>query len=114
MSFHVEFHLPGFPGNALNVFGGWWEEDPKLFLHISFIWFKMSFHVEFHLPGLPGSALKVFGDGWWVLKLISVLSFGPNLWFRLWIWTWIKLNNCDQKNRGGGSPNPPPPPNRVK
>ena len=24
MSFHVEFHLPGLPGSALKVFGGWW------------------------------------------------------------------------------------------
>ena len=23
MSFHVEFHLPGLPGSALKVFGGW-------------------------------------------------------------------------------------------
>ena len=22
-----------------------------------------------------------------------MLSFGPNLWFRLWVWTWTKLNN---------------------
>ena len=24
MSFNVEFHLPGLPGSALKVFGGWW------------------------------------------------------------------------------------------
>ena len=22
------------------------------------------------------------------------VSFGPKPWFRLWIWTWTKLNNC--------------------
>ena len=57
------------------------------------MWVKMSFHVKFHLPGLLGSALKVFVVvGGWMLKVILVFSFGPNLWFRLWIWTWTKLN----------------------
>ena len=39
--------------------------------------------------------------GEWVLKVILVFSFGPNLWFRLW--TWTKLNNKDQsyKQRPG-------------
>ena len=72
-----------------------WGGDPNFFLQISFSLVKMSFHVEFHLPGLPGSALKfsVGGGGWWVLKVILVFSFSPNLWFRLWIWTWTKLAN---------------------
>ena len=79
--------------------GGGGSGDPNFFLQISLSWVIMSFHVEFHLPGMPGSALKVFGGGWWVvgggwvLKVILVLSFGPNLWFRLRIWTWTKLNN---------------------
>ena len=66
------------------IYGGGGSCDPIFFLQISFSWVKMSFHVEFHLPVLPGSALNVFG-GWWVFKVILVLTFGPNLWFRLWI-----------------------------
>ena len=72
------------------------SSDPNFFLKISFSWVKMSFHVEFHLPVLPGSALKVcvVGGWWWVVfdSEFSV-SFGPKLQFRLWIWTWTKLNN---------------------
>ena len=32
----------------------------------------------------------------WVVVVVEgkfSVSFGPNLWFRLWIWTWTKLNN---------------------
>ena len=31
-----------------------------------------------------------------VLKVTLVLSFGPNLEFRLWIWTWTKPNKNEQ------------------
>ena len=30
---------------------------------------------------------------WEVLEVNFSVSFGPNQWFRLWIWTWTKLNN---------------------
>ena len=112
MSFHVKFHLPRLPGKVLlsnlvawlfywqakrlrvQAWGGGGVRGPNFFLQISFSWVKMSFHVEFHLPRLPGSALKVFGGWWWwvVLNTTLVFSFGPNLWFRLWIWPWTKLN----------------------
>ena len=35
----------------------------------------------------------VVGGCWWVLKVTLVLRVGPNLAFRLCIWTWTKLNN---------------------
>ena len=87
MSFHVEFHPPG----LLSV-----GQAEQLIFQIYFSWVKMSFHVEFHLPGIIPSGRKVCvvgGGGGWFEGKFSV-SFGPNLRFRLWIWTWTKLNNC--------------------
>ena len=34
------------------------------------------------------------GGGGWFEGNFSV-SFGPKPWFKLWIWTWTKLNNME-------------------
>ena len=65
----------------------------------------MSFHVEFHPPGMPGTGQKVCvvggggggGGGWWWFDSKFSVSFGPNLRFRLWIWTLTKLNNMKEQ-----------------
>ena len=50
-----------------------------------------------HASTLPGTTVKVFG-GWWVggggVESKFSVSFGP-IWqeFKLWNWTWTKLNN---------------------
>ena len=65
--------------------------DPNFCLQISFSWVKMSFYVKFHLPRKISVGRKICVGLWrWFEGKFSV-SFGPNLWFRLW--TWTKLNN---------------------
>ena len=41
----------------------------------------------------------VWVGGWWVVGVEGnfSVSFGPNPGFRLWIWTWTKLNNMYTK-----------------
>ena len=62
-----------------------------------FVCYLLSYFVSirlyknFHDPRTFLSGEKVGGgDGF--LGKFSV-SFGPKPWFRLWIWTWTKLNN---------------------
>jgi hypothetical protein len=64
---------------------------------LSFILFALiSLDKNFHDPRKTPSGRKVcVGGGWWWVGVEGNLSvsFGPKAGFRLWIWTWTKLNN---------------------
>ena len=60
-----------------------------------FYFAQMSLHNNFHDPGqsfLGEKFVWVVGGG---LEGKFSVSFGPKPEYRLWIWTWIKLNKRD-------------------